>query len=234
MSFAVTSTDYAYLHLEVLCSKTSTTSRFYGSNISNPQNTNIAYSQYNTSPENNIELDLICWKVILTKAMDQQLGISGQAIPTDIIHILNPDQSLQQQSNLDKRRIPHRRYLASSSSPSDQDQSSLSSSADSIVNDNENDSNGNFDSASIGGSYANQNSTCGGTPSLNPNNQKVQINPEAWIRVPESELTHIWAALSGYATTIDTGNHGTIRVGVRVIRASRYLPSVCGRRRNKW
>lgn len=250
MSFAISSTDYAYLHLEVVCNDVSpATSTFSHPHSNNPNNTASTGKSVNTSiaslsknsdrlstsqslyfNSRSFDLDLICWKVIVTKAMGQHLGISGQAIPTDIIHVLNPR---YQRSVINKRRRPQRRYLSSTGS-----QSSLSDSSDispdpshpSIVYKTRGDS--------FSKPISRRSSTCSSEDDCTNNSlqdsEKQQQNPEAWIRVPESELTNAWTALSGFATSIDTGNYGTINVGVRVIRASRYLPSVSGSHRNRW
>lgn len=35
------------------------------------------------------DMDLISWKLVVTKAMGQFLGITGQSLPVDILHIDN-------------------------------------------------------------------------------------------------------------------------------------------------
>lgn len=258
ISSAPSSTDYAYLHLEVMCNEaspavSSTASTTLQSVATRSRGNSIAslssiafinQPHHQSHAANHVNLDLICWKVIVTKAMAQQLGASDQTIPTDIIHIINPR---YQRPALNKRRRPQRRYLSSNgsqSSLSDTSDASCDPSHPTIVYKTRSDS---FNSVSSKSS-SRRNSTCSTDEQYSSmafsnleklqqyqqQQQETQQNPEAWIRVPESELTNAWTALSGFATTIDTGNYGTLNVGVRVIRASRYLPSVGGSHRNRW
>ena len=56
---------------------------------------------------------------------------------------------------------------------------------------------------------------------------------ESWIRVPANDMSQVWTALSGAATTIDTSN-GSISASINVIRVSRYLAAVIGPKRGNW
>lgn len=260
MSFVSSTTDFAYLHLELINS--CNIPNKYSNSIKSFNSTSNLKSSYGmTLNHQHIDLDLICWKIIVTKAMSQYMGVSGEAIPTDIIHIINPQIRYQRAKSVigpfpvDRRRRTQRRYLSSNGS-----QSSLSDSSDTnneysisgtvVYKNSRSNSFGSFicsasrrgSSGSISSSHCNNNKNKNG----NSNNSNVMAhddclsssnlvqNPQVWIRVPEQELTNAWTALSGFATIIDTGNYGTINVGVRVIRASRYLSSITGPLRNKW
>jgi hypothetical protein len=49
--------------------------------------------------------------------------------------------------------------------------------------------------------------------------------PQAWIRVPEPELSAAWAALSGAPSSVDSST-GSVDASIRVLRASHYLVSI--------
>lgn len=68
----------------------------------------------------------------------------------------------------------------------------------------------------------------------NSSSSPLPNKPQVWIRVPEPDLTTVWTALSGFSTSLDTGNYGVIDAGIRVVRASRYLTATTGPLRNKW
>lgn len=213
MSFAASPADFAYLHLELISN----------SSISKPS------SSYQLTHKH-IDLDLICWKIIVTKALSQYLGLSGDAVQADIIHIINPQHIYNRSKSVivptpvSKRKRPQRRFL-----PSNGSQSSLSDLSDA-------------EPRSIAHYYRTRRSstssntsikTTDSTDDASSSNSTIQ-NPQVWIRVPEQELTNAWTALSGFVTSIDTGNYGTLNVGIRVIRASRYLSSLTGPLRSKW
>lgn len=236
MSFAASPTDYAYLHLEVICAEPSAPASFSRSRLNSDASFSSTYSHHQPSVNSHIDLDLICWKIIVTKAMSQHLGLSGTAIPTDVIHIINPPRYQRNKTvigpfPLDKRRRPQRRYLSANGSQSSLSDAASDTSPDPSYPDivYKNKPNSRRSSVSSNNQQDSQSSQA-----VLQQQQPPQLNPQAWIRVPESELTNAWTGLSGFATTVDTGNYGTISVGIRVIRASRYMPSVSGPLRNKW
>lgn len=252
LSFAASATDFAYLHLEAV---------------------NFSKRPSSDKHHHNIfELDLICWKIILKKALSTYLGISGEAIPTDILNIINPSPwSLQKYKQQKKKNIipssrssnssvynsryfsiwgdpnsnynnkrntrysararRNRRYLSYTGS-----ESSLSDSAESI-----------FSVSSYTKRFLSNCSPQSKNSTLNLHQENdtdnsleeeydpsIVRNPQVWVRIPEQDLTKVWMALSGFSTSIDTGNYGNITVGVRVIRASKYIFSTTGAYRNKW
>ncbi|VVT55829.1 uncharacterized protein SAPINGB_P004759 [Magnusiomyces paraingens] len=218
-TFAASSTDYAYLHLELV------------SNSTMPSSQNLQRSH------KHIDLDMICWKIIVTKALSHYMGLSGEAIQADIIHIINPQHVYKRTKsvivpstsrstlNVHSRR-PHRRYLPSNGS--------LSSLSD--LSDNGSDTSSTTVPCSIAHYYRSRRESS--VIALDQQNAQEDDDatpkPQVWIRVPEQDLTNAWTALSGFVTTIDTGNYGSLHVGVRVIRASRYLSSISGPLRSKW
>lgn len=143
-TFTLAAPDFAYLHLEL------------------------------RTTHDSLEMDLIGWKILITKGMAQFLGHIGESIQTDILHILNP--------------------------------SSATASID--INGKE-------------------------TKQTKFDTTPVET-PQVWIRVPETELSNVWAGLSGFTTVLDTGNYGEVEVGIRVLRASRYMMAVTGPLRSKW
>lgn len=273
LSFATSSNDYAYLHLEVVCSEncSSATSKsslsHYGTGVIHGVGKSRTYSTISLSSTSSIssygsstaqtlyypknrhfDLDLICWKVIVKKALVQYLNICGQTIPSDIVHIINPRHPRNPLHTLDRRRRFQRRHLSSTSS-----QSSLSDGSDIntdpsypgiiykrrsdgfIALPNESSSRRSSTSSNDDINHSKtSNQELQRLKQYQQQQQEAQENPEAWICVPESELTNAWTALSGFVTSIDTGNYGTINVSVRVIRASRYMPSVSRSRRNRY
>lgn len=168
-------------------------------------------------------MDLICWKILLTKGMSQFMGTMGESIPTDIIHISNPE------------------HISTNSKGSKSESSSSSSSSRRRHSYNHPKPESDSFLSSGKTSHNKQNSHHSRSSSLSAvdfqstqqEKEKV-IKPHVWIRVPESDLTTVWTALSGFSTSLDTGNYGVIDVGIRVVRASRYLMSITGPLRSKW
>lgn len=164
-------------------------------------------------------MDLICWKIMLTKGMSQFMGTMGESIPTDIIHILNPEvtapSSTTSTDSGSKDAKPRRRRH------SYHHQSQTFSSAG--------------DSSSSRTQHGRSQSVSAITPHQKHRDGPTAVQrPQVWIRVPEPDLTTVWTALSGFSTQLDTGNYGTIDAGIRVVRASRYLTATTGPLRNKW
>uniref|UniRef100_A0A060T7B8 ARAD1B22396p n=1 Tax=Blastobotrys adeninivorans TaxID=409370 RepID=A0A060T7B8_BLAAD len=56
---------------------------------------------------------------------------------------------------------------------------------------------------------------------------------QAWIRVPEPDLTAVWTALSG-ATCPANLSQGPKEVSIRVVRATRHLMGIAGPQRGHW
>lgn len=97
--------------------------------------------------EEPVELDIVGWKLAVQNALSRFLGLTGEAIPADILH-------------------------------------------------------------------------------TGASGQKAGLGrPQAWIRVPEMDLSAAWAALSGAPSAVDTGA-GPIDGSIRVLRASHYLVGV--------
>lgn len=164
-------------------------------------------------------MDLICWKILLTKAMAQFMGTMGESIPTDIIHILNPASttSSSASSSNTATATPRRRRH----SYNNQQNSRNSPNHNTIRNR----SNSHCPAGNSDSQQSNKHN----------NKQQHQVErPQVWIRVPESDLTTVWTALSGFYSSLDTGNYGVIDAGIRVVRASRYLMSTTGPLRSKW
>lgn len=55
---------------------------------------------------------------------------------------------------------------------------------------------------------------------------------QCWIRVPESDLTSTWTALSGATCSVNISGTAMV-VGLRVIRASRHLMGILGDQRGE-
>lgn len=176
--FTFSSPDYAYIQLELV-----------------------------KSSQDHVEIDLIGWKVLLTKGMSQFLGATGESIPTDIIHIQNPSSTATQPVNTSSSR--HQRHRRRHSYQHHTQFTQIES-----VSTRER---RNSFSADEGSSQ-----------------QASVLSPQVWIRVPESDLTTVWTALSGFTTSLDTGNYGVIDAGIRVVRATRSLMSITGPLRSKW
>lgn len=161
--------------------------------------------------------------------MSQFLGTMGESIPTDIIHILNPKKSEVSDVEVDASSVPtapsdHNRrrrhsyhHYPRTQSPDSLSFPSTSTSAERACHKNR----------------SNSLNAVDGSKSLQKDKIQVAM-PQVWIRVPESDLTTVWTALSGFSTSLDTGNYGVIDAGIRVVRASRYLMSTTGPVRNKW
>lgn len=262
LSFAASATDFAYLHIEAINS-----SKLQQQQISSTSD------KYHSST---FELDMICWKIILKKALSTYLGISGDAIPTDILHIINPSswalQKYKQRKSIiissggnrhfstwdshcnnnsnnrntrySARARRNRRYLSSTGS-----ESSLSDSAESIFSVSSYTKRFFSSTGEAASSYSQQQQPNNALINSSKNRKQYEDenddmmeeydpsivrNPQVWIRIPEQELTKVWMALSGFSTSIDTGNYGNVNIGVRVIRASKYINSTTGTYRNKW
>lgn len=147
---------------------------------------------------------------MLTKGMSQFLGTMGESIPTDIIHILNPAPPVTVDTEgSDQDLIP------SKATRSRRRRHSYHHATKDMT------------------PQQLRRLSAGALESEYPNKQSV-AKPQVWIRVPEPDLTTVWTALSGFSTSLDTGNYGVIDAGIRVVRASRYLMSTTGPLRNKW
>lgn len=177
--FTFSSPDYAYIQLELV-----------------------------KSSQDHVEIDLIGWKVLLTKGMSQFLGATGESIPTDIIHIQNPPlpTTTQPVNTPSSRHQRHRRRHSYQHHTQ-------------------------FSNIETTSSRARRNSFSIDETSSQQTSVK---SPQVWIRVPETDLTTVWTALSGFTTSLDTGNYGVIDAGIRVVRATRSLMSITGPLRSKW
>lgn len=193
---------------------------------------------YNAKNHEPIELDLIGWKILLTKGMAQFKGsLDGETIPTDIIHILNPStldsgstaadrdgfsNSPDSHSKPQRRRHSYNHEHSSRARPQHQKPRHHHHA---LQQDSEASSLQRARSYSVTQVDSQPNNT---------NNTSIIERPQVWIRVPESDLTTVWTALSGFYTSLDTGNYGVIDAGIRVVRASRYLVYPTGILRSKW
>lgn len=181
-----------------------------------------------------VELDFICWKILLTECTTTRLAsnpataaTAGQpSVAVDIIQILNqlPPSQRKDQSNSNKRgwQIRQRRHsTASSSSSAPAYQHYSKSSSQPPLHSLHEDG-----APRRRGSVADQ--------QQQEEQQDLPTSPQVWIRVAEADLTTVWTALSGFRTQLDTGNYGSLKVGIRVVRASRYLVASAGPLKNKW
>lgn len=179
---------------------------------------------------------------MLTKAMARFMGSVGECIPTDIIHILNPptstdstNQSTKSSTIITPRRRRHSyNNQQSSRTTKSHHQSEQGANANTPLPSSSSSSSASA-SRSRSNSIASSSSRLTNNTGTNPSSlqQKVE-RPQVWIRVPESDLITAWTALSGFYSSLDTGNYGVIDAGIRVVRASRYLMSTTGPLRSKW